>query len=188
MRKKLFKLIKEKLFSIIDTNGDQVIKHVDLYNSQMMYIQQEQPFLTPAVFIEFSDISWKHQLHGVKEATINIRLHVITDSRVGHWQDAINVFDLLSIININLYSLSSNEGIGAFTLTNSITDSDFDELQHNIETYTTHITDNSVQNPIIWLLITGYWNDVANWKDNAFWKDDINSSAGIKVKLKIRPN
>lgn len=187
MRKKLYTLIKDKLFAITDDNGEQVIKTVDLYNSQMMYIQQEQPFLTPAVLIEFNDINYLHQLHGVKEANVEIRLHVITDSRVGHWQDALNVFDLLSNINIALFGLSSNEGIGALTLTNSVTDHEFDELQHNIETYTTHITDYSVQNPKEWLLLRGFWDDFAHWKDNAFWKDEQNSKSSVKVKLNIQP-
>lgn len=144
MRKRLFELVSEKLLSLTDNNGEQVIKHVDLYNSQIAYIQQEQAFFTPAVFIEFADISWQHQLQGITEADINIRLHVITDSRVGRWSDVLNIFELLRDINIALYGLSSNDGVGALTLTGSITDSDFDELQHNIETYTTHVTDRSV--------------------------------------------
>lgn len=187
MRQKLYSLIKDKLFSISDSLGEKIIKHVDLYNSQLAYIVEEQPFSTPAVFIEFSEINYLHQLHGVNEADVYIRLHVITDSRIARWEDAINVFSLLKQINIALFGLSSNDGIGALTLRNSITDSNFDELQHNIETYVTHITDYSVANPTKWLLITGYWNDMANFKDNAFWKDTEYSTTQTKVKLNLKP-
>lgn len=186
MRKKLYSLVKDKLLSIVDASGENIIKHVDLYNSQIVYIVEEQPFSTPAVFIEFSEINYLHQLKGVNEADVSIRLHVITDSRLAHWEDAVNVFDLLSQINIALFGLSSNEGIGAFTLSNSITDSNFDELQHNIETYVTHITDNSVLNPMEWLLSTGCWKDIANHKDNAFWKDFKNTASQTKIKLTIK--
>lgn len=185
MRKKLYTLIKEKLFSILDEKGEAIIKHVDLYNSQLAYIVEEQPFYTPAVFIEFSDINYLHQLQGVMEADVSIRLHVITDSRVGRWEDVTNVFDLLSRINVALFGLSA-DGIGALTLRNSVTDSNFDELQHNIETYITHITDNSILNPTEWLLSTGFWKDVGNYKDNAFWKDNKNSSSQTKVKLNMK--
>lgn len=185
MRKKLYSLVKDKLLSIVDASGENIIKHVDLYNSQLAYIVEEQPFPTPAVFIEFSEINYLHQLQGLNEADVSIRLHVITDSRIGHWAEAINVFDLLNKINIALFGLSA-EGIGALTLRNSITDSNFDELQHNIETYVTHITDYSVANPTEWLIVTGFWKDVANYKDNAFWKDFKNASSQTKIKLNIK--
>lgn len=188
MRKKLYSLVKDKLLSIVDASGENIIKHVDLYNSQMAYIVEEQPFPTPAVFIEFSEINYLHQLHGINEADVSIRLHVITDSRLAHWEDAVNVFDLLSQINVALFGLSSNEGIGAFTLSNSITDSNFDELQHNIETYITHITDYSVPNPTKWILVTGYWNDLNNFKDSVFWKDNENSLSQTKIKLNLKPH
>lgn len=121
------------------------IAHVGLWNNQMQYIAEEQPFDTPAVFIEFDPIEWQHLLHGVREAVVTIRLHVITDSRVGTWSDTIAVFNLLDSINAELHGLhhttSNGSVMDALTLVNSTTDHNFDELQENVETYTCHITD-----------------------------------------------
>lgn len=138
MRKKIFNLIKTALSQI------EQIKEINLYNQQLQYIEGEQPFFLPAVFIEFKDISWQHLHSGVKEATIDIYLHVVSDSRVGEWSDAINAFSLLDEINKRLFLLGDrNNGIGTLTLKTSITDHNFDELSDNIEVYSLHVIDNS---------------------------------------------
>ena len=147
MRKVIYQQIKQTLLSIVDQNQNPVIQHVDLWNQQTLYAQEEQPFYTPAVFIEFPDINWQHLPHGVREADIQVSLHVVTDSRVGHWEDAADRFELLDTINAALHGLSwqDDDGNAMNPLTSSIssTDSDFDELQDNIEVYTTHVVDTS---------------------------------------------
>lgn len=139
MRGFIFCKIKETLESIED------IAHVELFNSQLDYIEEEQPFDTPAVLIEFQPIQWRHQLHGVREAYITVALHVVTDSRVGRWSDTIEVFSLLDRISSALHGIGGTADNGSvmnsLTLTSSTTDHNFDELQDNVETYTCHVTD-----------------------------------------------
>lgn len=139
MRKKLYMLIKQALLSLKE-NDTPIIKEVNYWNEQLMYISQEQPFELPAVFVEFGVIGWTHQLSGVREADCEIRLHIITDSRVGSWQQAIDALDFADKISQCLTGLNG-ENISAFQLLQSETDHNFDELQDNIETYSTHITD-----------------------------------------------
>ncbi|MCM1035551.1 MAG: hypothetical protein NC038_05585 [Paludibacter sp.] len=141
MRKTLYKQITAALEMLPE------IAHIDLFNNQLTYSEGEQPFLTPAVLIEFDAIEWRHLLHGVREAAIQIHLHVITDSRVSPWAENIKVFDLLDRINHTLHGLHAMDENGsimdALTLAQSSTDHDFDELQDNIETYQCHVTDRS---------------------------------------------
>lgn len=147
MRATIFNTIKNALESIKDGNDESTIKHIDLYNNQLTYIETEQPFDTPAVFIEFQPIEWSGLLHGVKEAVVRVILHVVTDSRVGTWSDAVARLSLCDTINAKLHGIGTTTDNGsvmnALTITTSTTDHDFDELQDNVETYTCHVTDRS---------------------------------------------
>lgn len=146
MRKLLYNTIKETLLSMLDEDEQPIIKHVDLWNQQTVVPEDEQPFDTPAVFIEFGNIQWRPLQQGVREAEVQIGLHVVTDSRVGSWADTIHVFELLDDINKQLHCLHTTEGkrtMDSLTLVQSQTDHDFDELQDNIETYSCHVTDAS---------------------------------------------
>lgn len=147
MRKIIYQTIENALLSILDENQQPVINHVSLWNNQLLYAEEEQPFNTPAVFIEFRDIPWNILPHGRREALVTVILHVVTDSRLGRWSEAVEVFDLLDQINAALHGLTYSDENGnamdSLTCTLSSTDSSFDELQDNIETFSTHVTDTS---------------------------------------------
>lgn len=147
MRKIIYQTISNALLAILDENQQPVINHVDLFNNQLLYAEEEQPFNTPAVFIEFRDIAWNVLPRGRREAVVTVNLHVVTDSRLGRWADAVEVFDLLDQINAAIHGLTYSDENGkamdALTCIASSTDSSFDELQDNIETYATHVTDTS---------------------------------------------
>ncbi|MCQ2351280.1 MAG: hypothetical protein MJ003_04825 [Paludibacteraceae bacterium] len=147
MRATIFNTIKDALESIKDSNNECVIKHIDLFNNQLTYIETEQPFNTPAVFIEFQPIEWSEQLHRVREAVVRVNLHVVTDSRIGSWSEAVSRLALCDTINANLQGIGAVDAaesvMNALTLISSTTDHDFDELQDNIETYSCHVTDRS---------------------------------------------
>lgn len=123
------------------------VAHVGLWNSQLLHAGEEQPFAVPAVFIEFDPIEWRHLLHGVREAAMGVRLHVVTDSRVGTWAEAVGAFALLDRINAALHGLHRVEADGsamdALTLEASATDHDFGELRDDVESYSCHVTDRS---------------------------------------------
>lgn len=147
MRKIIYQTISNALLAIFDENQQPVINHVSLWNNQLLYAEEEQPFNTPAVFIEFRDIAWNVLPRGRREAVVTVNLHVVTDSRLGRWADAVDVFDLLDQINAAIHGLTYSDENGkamdALTCIASSTDSSFDELQDNIETYATHVTDTS---------------------------------------------
>ena len=170
MRAIIYHTIRETLLSL-QQEGQTVIKHIDLFNEQVLYSEEEQPFLTPAVFVEFSPIDWQKQLHGVRDAVVTVRLHIVTDTRTGKWADVLQRLCLTDEINRCLHGLHATiQGVGIeaieenmsvsantdthiidrpcsvmndLTLLRSTTDSNFDELADNIEEYQCHVTDAS---------------------------------------------
>lgn len=137
MRKTIYSLIKQSLQHIDD------IKHIDLWNNQVAMAEEEQAFLTPAVFVEFEPIQWMQLLNGVREATITTNIHIVTDTRDAHYEDSIERFRLTEQINHALHGLTFNDNIhivDSFTLDNSQTDHDFDELADDVDTYSCHVT------------------------------------------------
>lgn len=170
MRAVIYNQIREALQSLRQ-DGEAIIKHIDLFNLQVEFAEEEQPFLTPAVFVEFAAIDWQHELHGVREAVVTVRLHVVTDTRVGKWQDTIERLLLCDVINRCLHGLHATiQGVGVeaieenfsvsrntetrqmdrpcsvmndLTIYRSTTDHDFGELSDDIEEYRCHVTDAS---------------------------------------------
>lgn len=144
MRKLLFDTIKAALLAIQDGQGNSVIQCVERWNNQVEYAEEEQPFNCPAVFIEFAPIPWRTLQRGVREADVQITLHVVIDSRVGHWSDTDLVFEFLDTIHTALFGLHITEGkrtMDSLSIVQSVTDNDHGELEDNKETYTCHVTD-----------------------------------------------
>lgn len=141
MKKQIYNVIADTLAAVAD------IAHIGLWNNQLQYIEGEQPFDTPAVFIEFEPTQWNHLLHGVREAVVTVRLHVVTDSRVGRWADIVDVFDLHERIDAALHAVHRIETNGsvvdALTLAADATDHNFDELRDDTLDYRCHVTDRS---------------------------------------------
>lgn len=138
MRKTIYDTIVRALEAVPD------IAHVDLWNDQLLNAETEQPFATPAVFVEFDTIEWRQLLHGVREASVSMRLHTITDSRVGTWSDIARHFCLLDGIAAALHGLhhvaADGSVMDALTLESSATDHNFGELRDDIDTYACHVT------------------------------------------------
>ena len=144
-QKTMFQLILEKKYLPM-----RQFNHFDIWNNNMEYIEQNEAFNTPAVFIEFNPITWKHQGNGVREASVDIVLHVITQRNaptsheLPYEEQAFAFFDLLTEINVCLHGhvkTGENFGHDALTSTQSTTDHDFEELRHDMEVFTCHATD-----------------------------------------------
>ena len=121
-----------------------VIKYVERWNNQVEYAEEEQPFNCPAVFIEFAPITWRTLQRGLREADVQITLHVVIDSRVGRWSDTNTVFEFLDTIHKALFGLHTTEDkrtVDSLCHLKSVTDHDHGELEDNQETYTCHVTD-----------------------------------------------
>jgi hypothetical protein len=56
------------------------IKHIDLYNAQYENSEKEDPFNTPAVFIEYLDGNWDDMTSGIQQHVSGFILHVVSDT------------------------------------------------------------------------------------------------------------
>lgn len=137
MRKELYLAIIERLKQIEDNK----IKHFDLWNQQVEFIEQETAFDMPAVFIEFQPIQWQSLGGGVQQATIGINLHVVTEYKgasadnSGFQTEALAYFDLLDDINKKMYGMKG-KNFHACKRVSSATNHNHEEIIENIEVFT----------------------------------------------------
>ena len=86
MIKTLYLAIEQKLMTIyqdqpagqIQARPTPFFKHFDLWNQQVEFLEQETPFNTPAVFVEFDPIAWKTTGNKIQEAEVTVKLHIVT--------------------------------------------------------------------------------------------------------------
>lgn len=126
VREELYTRIAAKLATIAE------IRHVDLWNHNVEFIEQETAWERPAVFIEFAPIQWSPIVHGVEyRGAVTVNLHVVTD-----WvaERNVNQFDLLHRIHMVMAGM---EGMtfGEFDIVASATNHNHEEIVENIETY-----------------------------------------------------
>ena len=149
MRKFLYFSLMDKIMSFRNEEGCSIIKTVDLWNEQVEFIEQEAPFDTPAIFIEFLPINWNSLSSKIQQATFNIRLHIVSryegDSRnTSMFQtQAMNRFDLLDQLDELLNNFADEDakcGFCMFHRIGSSTNHNHEELIEDITEYSTLIT------------------------------------------------
>ena len=120
---------------------ERMVKHIDLWNHNVEFLEQEEGWERPAVFVEFQPITWTPIVNGVEyrsEPVIN--LHVVTDwngsadADSEFQEDSLKVFDLLEYIHSALVGLKS-ETFCNFDLYESVTNHNHEDLLENIERY-----------------------------------------------------
>ena len=131
MRKELYTMLCEKLKTV----GNGAIKHIDLWNHNVEFIER------PAVFVEFAPIQWNAIQNGVEyRAEPIVNLHVVTDwvgSAVADSEfreKSLEVFDLLEDIHQTLTCMEG-ETFMAFDLVQSQTNHNHEDILENIESY-----------------------------------------------------
>ena len=153
MRKELYNAIKEQLGLLCrnavgeyymapadmdaDTN-DSVIKHIDLWNRNVEFLDEDEAWPRPAVFIEFSPIRWNTIQPGVEyRAEAQVILHVVTDWAEATAEDAQKAIDMLDLPDHIHDALAGLEGntFRDMTLYESRTNHNHGEIVENIETY-----------------------------------------------------
>jgi len=144
MRKQLYIDISEALKDIRNENNEQVIRHIDLWNQQTVYISEEGAFDMPAVFIEFRPIAWLTKGAKLQEADIAIALHIVTSSSASARDGSSDIDYALYFLDIidMVHKKLTNAGwsyTGKLTRTASDTDNDHADIFHNIETYVTRV-------------------------------------------------
>lgn len=123
-------------------NGwERAIKYIDLWNHNVEFIDQEESWERPAVFVEFQPIRWNAIQPGVEyRAEPIVNLHVVTDwkgsSSAGSEfrEKSLEVFDLLDNIHQQL-ACRKGKTFLEFDLIGSNTNHNHDEIIENIETY-----------------------------------------------------
>ena len=137
MRKELYNMLCKELKEV----GGGLIKHIDLWNHNVEFIEQEENWERPAVFVEFCPIRWNAIEDGVEyRAEPEVKLHIVTD-----WagaanegspfkEEALEVFDLPELIHERL-SCMDGDTIMAFDLVESQTNHNHEEIVENIEVY-----------------------------------------------------
>lgn len=137
MRKELYKMLCERLKEV----GGGAIKYIDLWNHNVEFIEQEEGWARPAVFVEFRPIKWDAIVNGVEyRAEPEVALHVVTDwagsvSEGSQFQeDSLAVFDLLDEIHAALTCMEG-ETFKEFDLVESDTNQNHEDIVENIEVY-----------------------------------------------------
>lgn len=151
MIKELYKAIAERLFqiaadgSMIDPEAEEqpekLIKHVDLWNHNVEFLDQEQPWERPAVFVEFTPIKWEPIKPGREyRSKPVVNLHIVTDwagdaSAGSELQDeALEVLDYSGIIHKALQGLEGDH-FNRFDLAETHTNHNHEEIVESIEVY-----------------------------------------------------
>lgn len=145
MRANIYKALIAKLKEYSDAEGDQVFKHFDLWNEQVEFLEDETPFETPAVFVEFRTINWGDTIQKVQRGTVPIRLHIVTEwkgaSNDGsiYQEKALERLDLVDGLAEHLYDWKSgNSGINIQRMQRNVsyTNHNHGELVEDIEDFT----------------------------------------------------
>lgn len=151
MRKELYEAIAKKLFliaadgSIIDPEAEEqpekLIKHVDLWNHNVEFLDQEQPWERPAVFVEFTPIVWETIKPGREyRSKPMVNLHIVTDwagdASAGSelHDDALGVLDYSRTIHKALQGLEGHH-FSRFDLAETHTNHNHDDIVESIEVY-----------------------------------------------------
>lgn len=157
MRKELYKKICDRLgrlyrmpdgFTLeladgleVPEGAERIIPHIDLWNHNVEFIEQEENWARPAVFVEFCPVRWNAIVPGVEyRADPFVNLHIVTD-----WagsasegsdlkEEALAVFDLPELIHEKL-SCMSGDTFKVFDLAESRTNHNHEEIVENIEVY-----------------------------------------------------
>lgn len=149
MRRMLYLGLTEALKELKDDGGQPLIRHIDLWNEQVEFIEQEDPFDTPAVFIEFRPVQWRTLGGTTQQADVPFRLHVVTkwkgSARDGSMfqEESLERFDLLDKIDAHLFNFflsARNESVCMTRRTGSNTNHNHEELVEDISDFTCQVT------------------------------------------------
>lgn len=133
VRSELFDLIRERLASLEGTP----VLHIDLWNEQVAFIEQESAWPMPAVFVEFKPIRWEQITGGqVQRAHTTIHLHIVTE-----WTGSETMADSLTLSHRISLALEDAEGdlFRSLHLAESHTCHNHEQLLETIDVYETRV-------------------------------------------------
>lgn len=129
------------------------IATVELFTNQYNHTNEERPIITPAVYIEFGNISWHDTGINTQEGLLTVNVHFVvphllsTDS-IDFNEYNIQVLELFQKLHLALQGyqiIDNNQYAHSTKLTRTSTqyDTNSDELQIWVNTYQCIIIDNS---------------------------------------------
>lgn len=153
MRKELYNAIKIRLEALCvnaageyyerpedaDVDDDlypRAVKHIDLWNRNVEFIDQDTPWERPAVFIEFEPIQWHDIVPAIEyRAEARVRLHIVTDWATNQDTSGTGIdLDLPDKIHEMIAGIEG-ETFKDFQLAESHTNHDHEEIVESIEVY-----------------------------------------------------
>lgn len=126
MRKELYDAIKAKISSDVPE-----VKHVDLWNHNVEFIEQEEGWERPAVFVEFCPIVWSPLKSNAYRGKGTVNVHLVTDWTEGGQEAA---FVLSQKVSLALDGLDG-ETFGGMALAETATNHNHEEILESIDTY-----------------------------------------------------
>lgn len=134
MRKELYNAIKAKLNAEVPE-----VAHIDLWNHNVEFIEQEEGWERPAVFVEFGSIVWEPNVGSGYRGKGQVRLHVVTDWTEGGQEAA---WDLICKIRA---AMERVEGLGfhGLVLSETETNHNHEEMLESVESYSVRYVINS---------------------------------------------
>lgn len=149
MRSFIYTSLMERLKQLKDEAGQPAVKHYDLWNEQVEFIEQEAPFATPAVFVEFRPVQWTTLGGQVQQADLTVRLHIVTPWQGSaaegslYQEQSLRRFDLLDRIDDHLWDFAASDGtcsVFLFRRSASHTNHNHGELVEDVTDYTCRVT------------------------------------------------
>ncbi|WP_025880302.1 hypothetical protein [Segatella baroniae] len=125
MRKELYAAIRTAMAKIEE------VKHIDLWNHNVEFIEEEAGWERPAVFVEFGPIAWQPYVGGGYRGDGSVRLHIVTDWMEGGQEAA---WDLIVKIREAMERVYGY-GIHGLYLTETLTNHNHEDILESIEGY-----------------------------------------------------
>jgi len=153
MLAQLYLAYEQQLKEILNPRtGEPFFKHFDLWNQNVEFIEQETPFETPAVFLEFLPIQWRTMGKQIQDADLTIRLHIVTQwyGQTAEYTPADTREQMLDYLNAPAIVVEALQGFctefsNGLMRTQSIINHNHERYVDSIEEYTCRIEDNSAE-------------------------------------------
>lgn len=138
MRKELYKALCERLKTVDN------VKHIDLWNNNVEFIEQESAWQRPAVFIEFKPVLWSMVKEKAWKAKIQVSLHIVSDWNGSASADSEQQDEILSIYDLSDKIACAVEGMkgttfGRLTLAETHTSHNHEDIVENIDVYSCNV-------------------------------------------------
>lgn len=131
MRSELFEAVKDRLQEAVPE-----VQHIDLWNHNVEFIEQEDNWARPAVFIEIDTIGWSPVVGGGFRGHGVVKVHLVTDWSEGGHEAA---FALSEKVRKALDGLAG-DCFGGFALLETSTNHNHEDILESIESYAVRYT------------------------------------------------